>query len=362
MVSDVCKMHAMKRALGILAVTASLSVSAPAFADPSPAEKEAARQLMDEGDRRTTARDFAGALDAFTRAHALMHVPTTGIEVARTYVALGKLVEARELALEVMRHPPAAGEPVVFRRARADAQTMAEELGRRIPTLLVRVNGGDAPWTLRIDGRVVAEVARGVPYPVNPGRVQVEVAGQAYRTARRAVDVSERQRSTIDVSLERDPAAPAVAAAPAPAPAFSPASAPPQRSATPTPTPFTPPPNEPESHTSPLVFAGFGAAAVGVGVGTVAGLMSLGKTGDVKDQCTGNVCPASTEDDRASAKTLAWVSNVGFGVGVVGLALGTYALVSGPSKPSASASARASIAPVAAASPSGLSLGAAGSF
>ena len=72
-----------------------------ARAEPTAGDKETARSLMDEGDRKFAAKDFKGALDAYQGAHAIMGVPTTGIEVAKAQEALGLLVEARDTLLAV---------------------------------------------------------------------------------------------------------------------------------------------------------------------------------------------------------------------------------------------------------------------
>jgi hypothetical protein len=73
--------------------------------------------------------------------------------------------------------------------------------------------------------------------------------------------------------------------------------------------------------------------AAGIAVGSVTGLMSLSKASSAKDRCDGNTCPTSAEDDAEASKTLATVSNVGFGVGLVGIGVGIYALLSSRSSP-----------------------------
>jgi hypothetical protein len=44
----------------------------------------------------------------------------------------------------------------------------------------------------------------------------------------------------------------------------------------------------------------------------------------VKTNCVSDVCPSSTRSDRDSASTMAWVSNISFGVGLVAAGVGTY--------------------------------------
>src|SRR4051794_38028802 len=90
------------------ALAAALSAPRDAQADPTPAEKETARALLDEGDREVEKKHYEAALKAFLAADAIMNVPTTGIELAKTQVLLGQLVEARDSALRVTRLPKGA--------------------------------------------------------------------------------------------------------------------------------------------------------------------------------------------------------------------------------------------------------------
>src|SRR4051812_48823604 len=49
----------------------------------SEADKQTAHRLMDDGDRYAEEKRWELALKAYDAAHAIMHVPTTGIEVAK---------------------------------------------------------------------------------------------------------------------------------------------------------------------------------------------------------------------------------------------------------------------------------------
>src|SRR5689334_15630072 len=107
------------------AVAAILVLRATAArADPTAAEKETARALMAEGRDLRERGDSKSALKRFMAADALMHVPTTGLEVARTQVALGLLVEARETLRTVARLPEDPSDPPPFREARAQGDKL----------------------------------------------------------------------------------------------------------------------------------------------------------------------------------------------------------------------------------------------
>src|ERR1700712_2316495 len=77
-----------------------------ARAAPSAAERDTARALMDDGDRLLANAKLPEALERYRAAHAIMHVPTTGVDLARVQARLGLLVEARATAMEVGNLPP----------------------------------------------------------------------------------------------------------------------------------------------------------------------------------------------------------------------------------------------------------------
>ncbi|HWZ93161.1 MAG TPA: hypothetical protein VNW92_30085 [Polyangiaceae bacterium] len=318
-----------------LALGAALSFTSVARAEPSAADKETARSLLDDGDQKLENKDFAGALKSYQSAHAIMNVPSTGIEVAKTLVRLGRLVEARDTALSVSRMPKSSNEPRAFGQARTEAEGLASELAARIPSLELKVSGAAPGQELHvtIDGAAVPPAVATVPRKLDPGKHQISISSAGRSDLNASVELKEGEKRTLELALTSTPAAaPAapVAAAPSPvAPApvapAAPAPAEPRSAAVP----------ESKSGVSSLAYIGFGIGAVGVGVGTVTGLMSLSKASTAKKFCTGNDCTPAASDDINSSKSLANVSNVGFAVGIVGLGLGVYGLLSSGHAPEA---------------------------
>lgn len=85
-------------------------------------------------------------------------------------------------------------------------------------------------------------------------------------------------------------------------------------------------------------FIGFGVGAVGLGLGTAFGVVALGQADDAKAQCKGTVCPPGAQDEIDASKTSGTISTVGFIAGGVGVAAGVVLLIVLPGK---KASARA---------------------
>jgi hypothetical protein len=81
-----------------------------------------------------------------------------------------------------------------------------------------------------------------------------------------------------------------------------------------------------------------GVGAAGLVTGSVTGLMAVGKKSSL--DCPDKQCPPSQHDDLDSAKTLATISTVGFGVGIAGAAVGVVLLMTGGNKAEAAPSAR----------------------
>lgn len=287
-----------------------LSLSSIAHAQqPSAADKETARSLMTQGEAQRSKNDLKGALQSFQGADAIMKVPSTGLEVARTHLALGNLLEAREAALGVTRLAVQPGEPAPFTDARAKALALSDDLESRIPSIQINLKNvpeGSTP-TVTVDGATLPAAALELPRKLNPGH-HVIAAHAGTSDGRTEIDIRERESKAVALEL-----APPVVAVVAP--------------------PVIEPPSEKKSHT--LTYVAFGVGAAGLVVGSITGLMSISTTGGLKDQCPSNKCPGSTydsqtfQDDKSSAQTTGTISTVAFIVGGAGVAVGVVSLFLG---------------------------------
>jgi hypothetical protein len=274
-----------------------------AAAEPTASEKETARTMMDEGHARRDAGDHKAALAQFMGADALMHVPTTGIEVGREQIALGQLVEARDTLERIARTPAGAGEPEAFRAARKSADALDEALSGRIPALRVTEVGGQVD--VAIDGAPIPFVALVAPIKVNPGHHLVSATGPG-GAVRQEVNVVEGQTLAVTLTLT-GPATP------------------PPASLAPAPLPLETSPGDHPSSLSPAAmwmrWGGVGLAGVGVVTGLVTGLMSLSSTSSASKGCVSDRCPPSTWGDIDSAHTTATISTAAFIVAGAGAIL-----------------------------------------
>lgn len=296
------------RGAWLAAGVAMLLATSPALAVPTAAQRETARRLMDEGKERTRAGDKERALEAYQKAHQLMKVPSTGIALTKAHLALGHLVEARDVALEVVRMPRESSEPAVFEKARREARELDASIKPRIPTLRIVVKGGPATH-VTVDDAEVAPLLLGEPVAMNPGKHTVAAKNADGADKRADVELAERDAKQVDLVLP----------VPKPAVVLAPAE--------PRPAPTPPGGGERTKVANVLVVGGFGIAAVGLVTGGIMGALTLSKAGSLKAQCEKDICDPAAKNDLASAGTFGAISTIGFAVGGAGLVVGVVGLL-----------------------------------
>jgi hypothetical protein len=288
-----------------------------AVAQATTAERETARSLMDEGDSFRQAGDLDRALERYQAADAIMHVPTTGLEVARAQAERNHLVDATATAIEVANSAPGPNEPALFTQARAAAQAMVESLRPRVPSLTLKVEPLGVICELRIDSALVPEGAHGLPYKLDPGEHVVLVQAPGYQPVSERITLVESQRIERTIRL--------VSTRPPPRLETSQPSAAQSRD-----TNIAARYERAEldadtaGRTRGYVALGTGGAVLLAGV--VTGIVAVGLSEDAKEHCSGQRCPPSAEPAIDRANTLANVSNVTLALGALGVGYGLFEL------------------------------------
>jgi hypothetical protein len=285
--------------LGIALMAAGWVIGVPtsAHAGPSDIEKHRATEWMDKGNERLGQGSYAQALDAFKQADAVMSVPVTRVAVAQALERLGRLIEAREAAVEATRMPQDPDEPEPFALARVQAAKLVVDLEVRIPMLVVVINGpAGVTAHVRIDGAELANNRLGFPQRVNPGTHSVTASAAGCEPVTEAVRIQEGENKRVSLGLRATSGLlPATTSQPA--------------------------------GTSALVYVGFAVGATGLTVGAVTGILSMSRAADLRQKCGGNDCPPEFQSDMTQAKNLGWASNISIGVGLAGIGVGTLALL-----------------------------------
>ena len=163
--------------------------------DPSRAE---ARKIGYAGVEAYQAGDFATAHDRLETAFQMLRVPSLGLWSARALAKLGKLVEAEARYLEVIRLPTSVGDEAIQEQARQDARNERAELARRIPSVLVRIEGAPAAEVaVTIDGAPLTGSAVGESHLVNPGRHRIEGVRATARASAEVVAAEGEQKEAV---------------------------------------------------------------------------------------------------------------------------------------------------------------------
>jgi hypothetical protein len=311
--------------VAIATAAAPLSTIGIAYAEPTAADLDSARELYKAGLELRKNGDERAALAKFKAAYALSKSPVIGVDVGKSHVALGELVEAREQYLDVDALPVSAKEGKASVDARAEATKLAAEIKPRIPTLKILLSGATVPPPkVTIDGAAIPNEALGQPRAVNPGTHTVGISNGG---AERTMSVTVTEGESRDVPLIAPEPTKKVTTQPT-----TTVTPPPATTTTPPPVVTNPPPQGESKGTSPLLYVGIGLAGVGLAVGGITGAIALSKGKTLKDECAGSVCSGSRASDLDSAKTMALISNVGFAAAGAGVVLIIVGLTTGGRK------------------------------
>jgi hypothetical protein len=271
-------------------------------------EKADARAWMAEGRTQRTQHDYEGALKSFKAADGLMHVPTTGLEVARTLEAMGRLVEARTTVRRVLSIPVTPNDPPPFQDAIAAASSLYVELEQRIPTVtFVLPSAAQGTPTVWVDGQPVPSSELGSPLHLDPGTHQI-AAHLGQFDAAQSIELHERDRQPVVFKTSASTSKSNAATA---------------RGATPWRT---------------VAYVSFGTSAAGLVLGTVTGALALSTKQTAEAGCADGRCPPSTWESIDRAHTYATISTIGFATFGAALAVGFTSLALAPTRDASSGS------------------------
>lgn len=306
----------MARRLGIASLLLALTCAPAALAQVSDADRATARSLAVEGQEALERKDFAAALDRFSRADAIIHAPTLLLGVARAQVGAGQWIAAQESYSRILREGVPEKSPEQFFEAIAAAQRELDALAPRIPQVLISVIGPDTA-TVTIDDAPVPRAALGVRRPVDPGDHVVRASAAGFAPIEVKVTLAEGASETV--ALELKPAAPPPPVKPRP--------------------PVAPRPDQGASASGSgssrtvLAIAALGLGGAGLAAGAVGGVLALGKHGDLSDRCPGGRCDPSLKGELDSYHAMGTLSTIGFAIGAVGVGAGTVLLLTAPRSP-----------------------------
>ena len=324
--------HRLLPTLGLFCTVAQLYAPAVRAEDASATETAAARALAVEGLRLAQANNCVEALPKLERAEKLYHSTVVASRLGECYVSVGRLVEGTEVLRKVLREPQPADAPPALTKALDRAQKTLDAATPRIAALTIRI-AAVQDMRVKLDGNVVPSALLDSEVPADPGEHSIEVTAPGFLKSASRLSVSEGEKRSVSLTLARDPNAPVAAAPAITAPISGPVPvAANSRSETApgaAPRPRVVPASAP-NRTAAYVSLGFGAA--GIATGGVLGYLTLTNKATLQEQCPGNVCSPNQQSDLDSAKRMGTLSTIAFGVGGVGLVLGTVLFVTAAPK------------------------------
>ncbi len=314
----------MASALVLVAVVAAPTRS---FAQPTPEELAAARQLFNEGKELEKQKSYAGAIEKFKKVAGVKMTPQVRFHIALCEENLGHLVEAIngfELAAEEAKRAGSTATEVA-----ENAPKRATALHARVPTLRLAVTGKVLTSRILLDGNPVSAAMIGVSLPIDPGAHAVEVQSAAGKTTfHKDLKLQEKASESLEIKVNDVE----VAAVP--------------KDDTPPPTP----PSTSRSRAPVVIAGGVGVASLiasGVFFGLRASTLSTAAA-ECKDQVnyTGCTHTNGVDDVIARGQMYSTVSMITLGVGLAGLgAAGVLLLVSSPKKAPAPTKAGVTLVP-----------------
>jgi len=281
----------------------------PAAASPAEGDRAMAQSLFEDGRRLMAAGDYASACPKLAESQTLDPSGGTLLNLAVCHEKQGLLATAWSDFKEALS--------VARRDNRTDrfevARTHLGTLEPQVPWLTVRVEGALPEQQVLLDGAPVRAAAWGTPIAVDPGRHRLEstAAGHAEWSGPLEMAVAERKVVVIPelaANAEAGPTPPGAKEETKP-----PAAA------------------EEGGRSNTLGWVVLGTGVVALGVGTYFGIAAMSTQNKVEDECpTPQTCTSTGVDLSHDAQSQAWASNIGIGVGIVGVAVGSILLLTAP--------------------------------
>lgn len=293
-------------ALALVLTFTSTAIAAPPPSSEARAMAETlfftARGLMEAG-------RYAEACQKFAESYRLDPAAGTLLNLAVCHEKEGKLASAWGEFKQALSDATKADRP--------DREELAAEhiaaIEPELPFLTIEVAKEARVPGLEVvrNGSPLQTGAWGTELPVDPGTVEIIVRAPGYVTHTKKLNIERKQHLSVTIEpLEKaKPPPPPVAIVPAL------------------------PPETGWTTSRTLGFALIGVGIVGLGAGSYFGVRAADDKSKSDDHCPlldgERRCNAAGSEKMNDAQRNAWISNIGIGVGVASVAVGTYLFITG---------------------------------
>ncbi len=288
--------------------TAQAQQPADAAAEPSSADRATARALAQEGFAALRSKDYRTAIDRYSRALVLVHAPSLLLDLARSQMGAGRLVDAQESYNRIIREGVAPQAPAPWVKALDAAKAEVGAIAPRLPWITITVTGPSEP-VVTIDGTPIAVASLGVRRPADPGEHEIRASGTGYYAAKKRIQLEEGETLAVSLELEAAP------------PEAEPEAA--------SPSAVTAAPASP-AWRQPVMLGAFVVGGAGLVLGSVAGVLAIDKHEKLNGQCLSGVCGPKQQKELDTYHLYGTLSTVGFIAAGVGGAVGGLLLFINP--------------------------------
>lgn len=297
----------------------------PAFAhaQPSATDRSLAQSLFEEAKELMAARKYSQACPKLAESQRLDPGGGTLLNLALCHEEEGKIASAWSDFKEALS--------TARRDGRTDRIEAAEQhiaaLEPKLPWLTLDVQSPVEGQRVSLKGAAVGKAAWGTPVSVDPGTHEVSASAPGYEPWSTTVTIEVGKKLTVTVPrLSKEQGAPREAASASAQPTAAPSQPTPASSARPAPQ-TSPKDSADDGTTAGWLLAGAGVAALGVG--SYFGIRTFQKRSESDGECSSDTtCSNKGVRLNNEAYTSAWLSNIGFGVGLIGVGVGAYLLMS----------------------------------
>jgi hypothetical protein len=268
-------------------------------------DRALAEALFQDGKRLGEVGRIAEACAKFEESQRVEPAPGTLLHLATCYEEDGRTASAWKALLTVA----ALAQRTNDNAREAFARRRAAELEQRLSRLVLSVAQPVPGMVIRVDTRTLKKGVPRTALPVDPGAHVIEVTAPGTRSWTRRIEVAPGPANMVVEVPPLEEAGAALSAPPARLSVLSPRSAMPAAE---------------ESHLRNEGIAVMGVGVLGLAFGSYFGIRAIGQTKEANQYCSGHTCTQQGLDGHAQANASAWLANIGFVAGVVGLAGGAY--------------------------------------
>ena len=300
--------------LGSVLLVAAPGPSRPAGLPAALAQEDRtarARALFGEALQLEAGGSFAEALKKFREVAAVKTTPQVLYHVGFCQEKLGQWVDALASYQKASQLASQATE-TSSAEVKGTIDGALRSLDPRVPALTLKRGKGARNASISVDGKKIADPRE--PLRLMPGKHLVQARAKGRDNFREEITLAEGQKATVEVTLDlQDDGTEAEA---------DPKDSAPEETA------------KPASKRSVAPYVVLGIGGLSLAASGVFFLMRNSAEDDLKQQCIGLICPASSKSSGDRAASMNTLTNVSVGVGVAGLGVGLiWLLASGGGSP-----------------------------